>query len=598
MIAVFLIINILSVVIITVISQHYYTKEVEKNFFALSYDATFRLNHHLDLYFNQVFQSTSSLLNYDLVQRYLNNPHEISSNDVNELRRALSRYVALNYSEIVDMFLVPRQKDSIVSLYGLVDLTTDPYKNEPWFDSPPLSKPAVLPTHRVTYEKREGTHVISLVMPVFNVDTTEYIGYLVMDLSLSQIQETFEAGMLDGQTSGAFYVVSSDDTIVYHPNRNWVGTERGTTNLAQLNINNEKASLQQWQGEKWLIASEHSELSNWTIILAIPFREMAGGLQAIQKAILISFTVVTVLIIVVIPLLANSFMNPLLKLNQLMRFVAKGNLEARADFTSKHYEFKQLGNNFDYMISQIKELMDAVADLRVRDIHSRFRQKEAVIKALQNQINPHLLYNSLDIIKSMAYLEGMPKIEKMALHLGDVYRYTAKFSDDEVTLKEELDHLVKYLDIIKLRFPRRFESRIYVNEKFLDCSITKLTLQPIVENAVKYAVEPLGGEGTILVSSYQDATDLVIEIADNGKGFPPHKLQQIQEQLKSISSQANDFTQQDSLGISNVHARLVLRYGSQYGINIDSFWGRGSVISIRVPYELAIGTNDIRKISE
>ncbi|WP_229520967.1 cache domain-containing sensor histidine kinase [Paenibacillus sp. GM2] len=587
-------INIVSVVIITVISQLYYTKEVEKNFFALSYDAVFSKKHQLDLYFKQVIQSTSSLLNDDLVQRYLTNPDKVSADDINDLRRALSRYVALNYSEIIDMFLVPRQMESVVSLNG-PDLTTEPYKNEPWFNCPPLLKPAILATHRISYANGAGTYAVSLVMPIFSTDTTEHIGYLVVDLSLSQIQEMFEMDSAEGEAPGVFLVVAADDTVVYHPERKWMGAARKNTDLVQLNINYDKASLRQWQGEKWLIALEHSELTQWTIVLALPFREMAGGLQAIQRAIFISFIIVTLLIMIVIPLLANSFMNPLLKLAKLMRIVAKGNLDEKADLASRHYEFKQLGYNFDDMISQIKELMEEVTELQVRDIHSRIRQKEALIQALQNQINPHLLYNSLDIIKSMAYLEDMPVIEKMALNLGDVYRYTAKISDDEVTLQEELDHLTKYLDIIRLRFPGSFQSRIYINENFLDCSIIRLTLQPIVENAVKYAVEPRGGHGAILVSAYQDKSDMIIEIADNGEGFPANKLQQAQDLLEGISSQTNDFTQQDSLGISNVHARLVLKYGSRYGIHINSFPGRGCVISVRVPYTPVAETMKFKK---
>lgn len=210
-----------------------------------------------------------------------------------------------------------------------------------------------------------------------------------------------------------------------------------------------------------------------------------------------------------------------------------------------------------------------------------------MIKALQNQINPHLLYNTLGIITSMAYLEKVPVIERMARNLADVYRYTAQFTDMEVYLEEELGQLRKYLDIIHVRFPKHFQSRYFINEKFIRCRVVKFILQPIVENAVKYAIEPRGGEGVVIVSAYDEGRDLIIEVADNGPGIADAELQRITEQLEMISTTVEqNYTQQDSLGLANVHARLVLQYGNKYGIKLSSFPGRGAVVSIRIPIHL------------
>jgi two-component system sensor histidine kinase YesM len=211
-------------------------------------------------------------------------------------------------------------------------------------------------------------------------------------------------------------------------------------------------------------------------------------------------------------------------------------------------------------------------------------QKEAMIQALQNQINPHLLYNTLEIINSLAYIEKNERIQIIAKNLGDYYRYTASIKEPFVTLREELDHVNKYLEIVKIRFPRHFQSRFYVHEKYLDERIVKCSLQPIVENAVKYAVEPKRGNGTVIVSAYHEGSDLVIEVADNGDGIAEGKLEELRRLLDGVVTQANEtLLGTPTLGIVNVHARLVLQHGPRYGLSIASFEGRGTVVSIRVP---------------
>ena len=124
-----------------------------------------------------------------------------------------------------------------------------------------------------------------------------------------------------------------------------------------------------------------------------------------------------------------------------MQKVSRGNLSVRAEIVSGHDDFQQLNRSFNQMVEQLDDLIRTVSELRLQEAHIRLRQKDAVIEALQNQINPHMLYNSLEIIKSMAYLENTDAIIRMSTNLGDVYRYTAKITEKEVPLKEELDHV-------------------------------------------------------------------------------------------------------------------------------------------------------------
>lgn len=324
------------------------------------------------------------------------------------------------------------------------------------------------------------------------------------------------------------------------------------TALASLRIpDNQLATKQRYQGHDYLIACSLSDVTGWRIVSMVPFEEVAVGLSTARISMLIVLLLITILVILIVPWVTNRFIKPILTLQRLMRQVAKGDLTVQTESITGQDELQQLFHSFNNMVKRLDQLVITNTGLQVKEMKAQLMQKEAVIKALQNQINPHLLYNTLGIIKSMAYLEKVPVIERMARNLADVYRYTAKITEMEVKLEDELGQLRKYLEIIHTRFPKHFKSQCYFNDKFLQHRVVKFILQPIVENAVKYAIEPNGGEGVVIVSAYDEGSDLVIEVADNGPGIDEEVLLRINEQLEQISANVDDnYGQLDSLGIS------------------------------------------------
>jgi two-component system sensor histidine kinase YesM len=425
--------------------------------------------------------------------------------------------------------------------------------------------------------------VVSIILPIFSTDSTQLIGNLAINISLSEIHQAFSRSRL-GKT-GEFFILSDDGTVVYHANHEWNGLSVNQTDLGGLKLTSlHEATIQTYHGKDYLLAETTSSLTHWTILSMVPFEEMAGELHSATLSMLMVLGLTSLFIIWLVPFLAARFVEPILTLRNLMHRVAGGDLTVRSATAPGEDEFQQLNRSFNIMVDRLEELFQSNMSLKLKEVQSQLRQKEAQIKALQNQINPHLLYNSLGIIQSMAYMEDMPVIEKIAGNLADVYRYTARFSGMETTLEQEIVHLKKYLDIIHIRFPNGFQSHVYVNEKFQSCPVVKLILQPILENAVKYAIEPMEGQGAIIVSAYDDKETLVIEIADNGPGIEPDKLREMNKSLRKISKHEAPLDQEgESLGIVNVHTRLVLKYGSDYGVSIHSFTGRGTVLAIRIP---------------
>jgi two-component system, sensor histidine kinase YesM len=580
MVLAFLSVSMLSVLLLGLFSNYYYSRAAEREFFAISGEATARLNYHLDYYYRQLQQSTHSLIQNDIVQGWLTS-ESFTNIDVQNVEKELRRYLALNYSEIQGMFLIS-QSNAIVSMaqsFGKLDRFAD----EPWYGAAMSPDIVILPTHIAKYEVAYGRPVMSVLLPIFDKETLGQIGTLVVDISLQEIDRAMKVSRLG--SSGIFFIVSSDDSIVYHPNEEWNGVPRPQTELASLPIpDHSDTSIVQFQGSDYLIGSSRSPVTDWRIVSFVPFAEVAVGLSSARLSMLWVLLIITLLVIVVVPLLADRFVSPILTLRGLMRQVSKGDLSVQSESVPGQDELGQLFHSFNVMVKRLDELLVTNSRLQMKEMQALLKQKETMIKALQNQINPHLLYNTLGIIASMAYLQNAPVIQRMARNLSDVYRYTAKFTDMEVKLEDELLQLRKYLDIIHVRFPKHFQSSFLVNEKFNKCLVVKFILQPIVENAVKYAIEPRGGAGAVMISAYNEGTDLVIEVADNGPGIEEAELLRITGQLEEISAAAEQNTvQQDSLGIANVHARLVLQYGGVYGVKLTSFIGRGAVVSLRIP---------------
>ncbi|NOU64644.1 HAMP domain-containing protein [Paenibacillus sp. LMG 31461] len=580
----FLFLGLLTILLMGFLSYTYYSGGIKRDFYRISQEATLRLNHHIDFYIYQLGKSTSSVAKDELIQQWMKQGQSHSLKEKVDVQNVLRRSVALNYPEIAGMFLLTPDGRTL-AMSNLSLTSEEVFNDEPWSYDGFQEKTVVIPTHTVKYITGD-VRVLSLELPIYSIENMDFLGKLVIDFYLDEINRTFEKAAL--APKGRFFIISEEDSIVYYPEYSWLGVDRKLTELGKLDLSvNESASIQEWEGRKTLVAVTKSETTGWSFVSTVPFAEMASATKNTPNAMIAAFLIIALGIVLTVPFLSSIFVRPILHLSKVMSNVERGDLNVRAVYVSGHDEFQYLNRSFNMMVDQIQELIETVSTLKYKEVSLQLREKEAMVKALQTQINPHFLYNSLDIIKSMAYLEDMPEIVNMARSLADFYRYTAKDTDSMVKLEDELTQLKHYLSIIHVRFPGTFRSQFSLNDQFMKCLIPKLIIQPLVENAVKYAIEPKAGKGSIIVNAFNDLTDLVIEVADNGPGIRPDRLAEIKSMLTQLSENAQlGYGRQQSLGIANVHARIVLQYGSQYGVRMDSFESRGTVVSIRLPLNM------------
>lgn len=268
---------------------------------------------------------------------------------------------------------------------------------------------------------------------------------------------------------------------------------------------------------------------------------------------------------------------PIKKLHDVTTTITRNDLQAL--LTSDNVdEITELGMSFNIMIGKIRQLLE-------QKVKEQENLKKAELKALQAQINPHFLYNTLDTIIWMAQANKTDQVIHIVQALSNFFRIALSKGQDWIPIDQEIEHVRSYLTIQKLRYQDILDYKIEVDEQVLSGTILKLTLQPLVENALYHGIKNRRGGGTIIVRARGAGDDQVLlEIIDNGVGFTPYRLSKIRE---SLEDGAEEYLQSGSgFGLVNVHKRIQLYYGKQYGLTVQSRYQEGTRVTITIPLQM------------
>ena len=259
-----------------------------------------------------------------------------------------------------------------------------------------------------------------------------------------------------------------------------------------------------------------------------------------------------------------------------MRKVQAGNLSVEIPVEGGD-EIGELAHHFRKMMEKINELITEV-------VRKQSAAKDAEIRALQTQINAHFIYNVLEAIKTVAEIDYKYDISDYLTALGRLMRYSMHWSNIYVALKEEISHINNYLALMRLRCENRFEFGINVSDDLLKLEVLKMTIQPIVENAINHGLAPKNWEGRLEISAYRLNRNLCIEVADNGIGMDSKQLQLLDERINADDASGFEPLAGGGIGLKNVNERIKLFYGEGYGIRVDSKESEYTRVLIILPY--------------
>ncbi|MBB6634655.1 sensor histidine kinase [Cohnella thailandensis] len=446
---------------------------------------------------------------------------------------------------------------AVVGLNGKVFFSGGPWLDRTFLETPMMDY-MLNNGSRHAYFKPQGSADAITVGREIRYDR-EAIGVVMVDLNYDFIKKTY--GVKPTEDS-LLYVLDEQNGFVYQTEPTSTGAP-GQETLVKLKhqfAGQGDAAEKTIGGRSYIVVSRQSAYTGWTTLALIPTDSLLSESARIRN-LMIEVSVVVFIVVLFVSLQMSSRTTiHIRRLKSMMSRVKEGNLDfPRTEIKSKD-EIGELNQVFIGMVEELKSLME---DIRM----SEREKREAELTALQAQIRPHFLYNSLNTIKYLAKLNGVPNIEEASGALIELMRGVLGNSNEFLTVREELDYVFSYVAIEKYKFlaPIRVETQVE-DESLLECRVLKLMLQPLVENAIIHGVGPSEQGGVVLIRVYEEQEILKIEVTDNGQGMTKERMEILLGQ-PGTEEKPSRFS---GMGVSNVHERIHRMYGDPYGVKLYS----------------------------
>ena len=391
-------------------------------------------------------------------------------------------------------------------------------------------------------------------------------GILLVDMNFSGIQQLFTEVNNDGK--GYVYLIGRDGEIIYHPRQNLIFSNIIQENNQTASTYDEGVHNEEFQGEQRVVVVKTVGYTGWKIVSVVSKESLFSDLNQTRMMALLNLVLAIFLMIFVNQYVAVRITDPLKKLEKSIQGIEMK--QQPVVYIGGPPEIQHLGLTIRFMVEELQELTDKM-------VKEQEEKRKNELDALQSQINPHFLYNTLDSIMWMIESERYEDAVSMVQALGRLLRISLSRGKNVISVGDELQHARSYLAIQKYRYKNKFTSYFEVEPDIEQYKTIKLVIQPLIENAIYYGMEYMDGEGEIHIRAYTREQDLYLEVEDNGPGMP-------EEQVEHLLTGGEKARQKGSgIGLKNVNQRIQLYFGTQYGLEIKSEPDEGTVVRIHIP---------------
>ena len=396
-------------------------------------------------------------------------------------------------------------------------------------------------------------------------------GILLIDIRYSSLQQILENITLGNQ--GYLYMISSSGQLICHPRMQLIETGQMTENVMAAAGYRDGSYREEFGGEMREVSVKSVGYTGWKLVSVTPEKGLPLG--TLKMRLFVVFVVASFLLVLVLinAFISSRITNPIQELEKSVNAIEEGELDTEV-YTGGSYEIQHLGRSIGDMAKRIKALMEDIVTE-----HEYKRKSE--FDTLQSQINPHFLYNTLDIIVWMIENEQKQEAVKVVTALARFFRISLSRGRSIIPVKDELEHVRNYLMIQQMRFKNKFTYVIRAGEDVMELASLKLMLQPLVENAIYHGMEFMDGDGEIMIRVYREGEELWFQISDNGLGMTQEQLDGLLSDRPHVSSRRGS-----GIGVKNVNERIRLYFGEHYGLSIQSEPDEGTVIRIRLPEQV------------
>ena len=440
------------------------------------------------------------------------------------------------------------------STYSKTKYDLESVNNESWYNE--IKKANGNTVLINTYKDEDGIgpykNIFKMGRIIKDLITDETLGILIMDISEIMLYERYSDMLKDGSK---IYIVDSNKKIISSKDKRFIGQ-----NYEEIKkVNKRSFIFNNIEIESFINEYE------WSIVQEIPLSIMMKVSIQIAKKTFFIILLVSIIALIITYKLSVWITKPIIDIKNNMEEVMEGNLKVRVGI-SNHDEIGQLQVSFNQMVEKLY--------LSIEDIKKYEKQKRvAELSFLQAQINPHFLYNTLSSIRFLISMNQVEKAEDMLYKFTRLLRSILPKASDMISLEEEIKNIKNYVDLQKMRYPDCFDINYDIDTSILNFQLPSFILQPIVENAIFYSMEKENNKGIINIVGYRVEDSIRITIKDNGIGMSKDKVSSVLKKESSINR----------VGVINVHERVRLNYGQEYGLKIDSIEGKGTKVTFILP---------------
>lgn len=411
--------------------------------------------------------------------------------------------------------------------------------------------------------KTEGSFSLFLLSNVKSADFKEDIGCMGVYFNSMNIRQSYLE--YEEYLKGNLYVLDKKGEILYDSSRNYeVDTEFPMEQI----LSSGKQTLSMGKN---IYNVSHSGAGGYYVVNAFPMSEVWKDVKIPQRTMIFIFIMAFIAAVLFNYISTLFFAKRLKPITDTMKEIRKGNL-------TSFPLLKKYDDEVGYIYTELLRMCSSLDDHIQKEYVYKLQQKEMEMYALQAQINPHFLYNTLEAIRMKLYVKGETEVSKMIWIFSDLFRNIMK-KDVILTNREEIAFLRSYLDLFQFRLGGRMKFVLDIEDEVYRYATIKHILQPIVENALVHGIEDAGTEEepcTIIIQGRKEEQDIFFTISDDGCGIPEEKLKEIRQKLNK------DEHFQESIGIYNVNSRLKIVYGPSYGLTVDSREGQGTQVTVRI----------------
>lgn len=427
-----------------------------------------------------------------------------------------------------------------------------------------------------------------IAVTIKDFDSMNEVGFMEINFKESEIFNVYNKIKMTDNSYG--FILDEDGNIVSHPIKSLLGTKSEFYPQLKNKVYNSLNGSFSFRDNNasYLVIYDTLQANGWKLVFILPNKDLVKDIDLIRNTFLVIVIIGSLISVLLALVISRSISRPISDIISVMTRFGKGDLSARIEkYNNRTDEVGVLANEFNSMIKQINLLIK-------NNYHNEIKKKEAEMEALQAQINPHFLYNTLDSINFIARKYKVDEISRMVIALGDLMRISIRKDFYVITVRDEVNYIQNYMTIQSIRYKDKFSLEINIDNDVYDVMIPKLILQPIIENALVHGIEEKVGKGTIRLNGYKIANNLVFEVIDDGVGMEESV---VNEMLKNnileyenmtekgliVENLGNNKKKGSNIGLLNVDMRLKIAFGKEFGLSVQSKIGEGTKVTVRLP---------------